>query len=63
MYYEKSKSADEGRRQFDEMKKRINNTYRGNKAKHVRMYFTAAIKQFIEVNSNIKLDIEIKDEL
>ena len=63
IYFEKSKDADEGRRQYDEMTKKINSTYRGDKAKRVRIYFTAAVKQFIEVNSGLKLDVgEIKLE-
>ncbi len=37
-------------------------TYRGEKAKHVRIYFTAAVKRFIEVNSGVTLEIQIKTE-
>ena len=62
IYFETSKDADEGRRQFDEMTKKINMTYRSEKAKRIRIYFTAAVKQFIEVNSGIKLEIDIKKD-
>ena len=61
--FEKSLSQDENLRQYEEIKKKINSTYKSTAGKKIRVYFNAAVKQFIEVNTQTKLPIEIKDEL
>ena len=61
--FEKSLSQDENIRQYEEIKKKINSTYKSSAGKKIRVYFNAAVKQFIEVNNQTKLPIEIKDEV
>ena len=61
--FEKSTSLDENMRQYEEIKKRISSTYKSNAGKKIRMYLTAAVKQFIEATTSTKLQVEIKDEV
>jgi len=61
--YEKSGSEDEYLRQYEEIKKKINSTYKSPSGKKIRMYLTSAVKQYIEVNANVKLNVEVKDEI
>jgi hypothetical protein len=61
--FEKSTSEDENVRQYEEIKKKISSTYKSSTGTQIRIYFTAAVKQFIEVNTNMKLPVEVKDEI
>ena len=60
--FENSPSQDENLRQYEEIKKKISTTYKSNSGKKIRMYLTAAVKQFIEITTSAKLPAEIKDE-